>query len=385
MRTPGVRVNLGRCDASDAAEGAVEFGLLGPLEVTDGGQAVPIPSARQRALLACLLLRAGQLVTVDELAEAIWGDGALPAQPRRAVQTYVTRLRKLLGDGLIQTRLQGYVMVVAADDVDVARFELLLEQARGAASIGHRQAEAAVLRQAFELWRGEPLADVPSEVLHRKVMARLGEQRLEALQRRIEADLALGRHVELVSELRMLTDRYPLREGLWSQLMTALYRCGRRADALQAFTRARDRLVEELGIEPAAELQQLQRAILTSDPALAVLPVPVRPETLTKPSQLPVDVDDFIGRVALVEHVAALLAADQRVPIVALSGPPGVGKTALAVHATHQLTGRFPDGQLYVNLHGATAGLRPLAPLEVLGRFLRALGADPAAIPAGLE
>jgi DNA-binding SARP family transcriptional activator len=159
----------------------VEFGLLGLLEVTDGGRAVPITSARQRALLACLLLRAGELVTVDELAAAVWGDVALPAQPRRAVQTYVTRLRKLLGAGSIQTRAEGYVMTVAAGDVDVDRFGLLLEQARDAAGAGDRQAEAAVLRQALGLWRGEPLADVPSEVLHRKVVAWLGEQRLEAL------------------------------------------------------------------------------------------------------------------------------------------------------------------------------------------------------------
>jgi DNA-binding SARP family transcriptional activator/DNA polymerase III delta prime subunit len=361
----------------------VDFGLLGPLAVTEGDGPVPISSPKQRTLLAALLLRAGALVTVGELAEAIWGDD-LPAYPRRAVQIYVTRLRKLLGAGLIHSRLEGYVLAVAADDVDVGRFELLLAQARQVASLGDRQREAVVLRQALGLWRGEPLADVPSEALRHRVVERLGEQRLEALERRIEADLAVGRHAELVSELRVLTDTHPLRERLWAQLMLALYRSGRQADALQAFTRARERLVEELGIEPGPVLQRLQRAILTGDPALVVPPAPVRPAVLAKPSQLPVEAGDFVGRAGLVDQVVALLTDHRRVPVVALSGPPGVGKTALAVHAAHRLAGRFPDGQLYVDLHGATAGLAPLPPLEVLGRFLRALGADPASIPADL-
>jgi DNA-binding SARP family transcriptional activator/DNA polymerase III delta prime subunit len=364
----------------------VEFGLLGLVELTDGGRVVPVPSVRLRVLLACLLLRAGQLVTVDELAEAVWGDGGLPAKPRRAVQTYVARLRKLLGAGLIHTRGEGYVLTVAPGDVDVGRFELLLEQARHVGGEGDRQAEAALLRQALGLWRGEPLADAPSAVLHHQVVARLGERHLEALERRIEADLALGRHAELVGELGELTERYPLRERLWAQLMTALYRGGRRADALAAFTRARDRLVEELGIEPATELQRLQRAILSGDPALGVGAGPTQDGVVVaRPSQLPVDVGDFVGRGGLADQIASLLDDEQTVPIVALSGPPGVGKTALAVHAAHRLAKRFGDGQLYVDLHGATAGMRPLAPLEVLGRFLRALGADPAAIPTGLE
>jgi DNA-binding SARP family transcriptional activator/DNA polymerase III delta prime subunit len=366
----------------------VEFGVLGPLQVIDDARPVPIPSAKQRMLLATLVLRAGELVTIDELAEAVWGD-ALPADPRRAVQTYVTRLRKLLsGSKLLQSRPQGYVLAVARHETDQGRFELLLERASDAAGKGDRASEAEVLRQALALWRGVPLADVPSALLHRIVVARLAEQRLDALQRRIDADLALGRHGELVAELRSLTDRYPLRERLWAQLMIALYRSGRQADALDAYTRARERLVEELGIEPASELQQLQRAILTSDPALKA---PHDPDAMTArrptvvPCQLPLDVEALVGRDDLVCRIRRVLADDRRVPVVALSGPPGVGKTALAIHAAHRLVEQFPDGQLYVNLHGATAGLQPLPPLEVLGRFLRALGAVPAAIPTDLE
>jgi DNA-binding SARP family transcriptional activator/DNA polymerase III delta prime subunit len=366
--------------------GSVKFGLLGPLEVTDGGRPVPIPSAKLRVLLACLLLRAGELVTVDELAEAIWGDDALPAHPRRAVQTYVTRLRQLLGgDGLIQSRNEGYVIAVAAGEVDVDRLDLLLARARDAADAGDRRREAAVLRQALALWRGEPLADVPSETLHRDAVARLTEQRLDALCRRIEADLALGRHPELISELRTLTDRHPLREQLWAQLMTALYRCGRQADALQAYHSAAGLLADELGVDPGAELRALHQAILSNDPALMVLPPAARRETSAKQFQLPLDVGDFVGRADLVRQIEQLLADDLRVPVVALSGPPGVGKSALAVHAAHRLAMHFPDGQLYVNLHGATAGLQPLRPLEVLGRFLRALGTGLAAVPAELE
>jgi DNA-binding SARP family transcriptional activator/Tfp pilus assembly protein PilF len=332
------------------------------------------------------LLRAGELVTVDELAEAIWSNGVLPADPRRTVQTYVNRLRTLLGGaGLIQSRPEGYVIAVAAGDVDVGRLELLLERADQAAGAGDRHREVALLRQALGLWRGQPLADVASEALHRGVVARLEEQRLDALQRRIDADLALGRHAELVSELRALTEQHPLRERLWAQLMTALYRCGRQADALQAYHSVRGVLADQLGVDPGAELRGLHQAILTNDPALMVPPPAGGLGAWASPSQLPVDVGEFVGRVGLVDQVAALLADGQRVPIVALSGPPGVGKTALVVHVAHRLAERFPDGQLYVDLHGATAGLRPLAPLEVLGRFLRALSTAPAAIPTKLE
>jgi len=363
----------------------VEFGLLGPLKVVDGGRPVPIPSAKHRVLLAVLLLRAGELATVDKLAEAIWGD-ALPADPRKVVQTYVARVRKLLGGTeLLQSHPEGYVLAVAPGDVDVGRFELLLAQARDAAGTGDRHSEAAALRQALARWRGEPLADVPSELLHRDAVARLAEQRSDALHRRIEADLALGRHAELVAELRALTDRHPLREQFWAQLMTALYRCGRQADALQAYQRVSRLLADELGVDPGPELRALHQAILASDPALAAPLPPARPHAWARPSQLPLEVADFVGRVGLVDQIKQLLADDLRVPIVALSGSPGVGKTALAVHAAHRLAERFPDGQLYVNLHGATAGLQPLQPLEVLGRFLRALGTDPAAIPTDLE
>ncbi len=319
------------------------------------------------------------------LAEAVWGE-ALPASPRKVVQTYVARLRKLLGgSGLIQSRPGGYVLAVARADVDVGRFEVLVERAREAAGRGDRHAEAEVLRQALGLWRGEPLADVASEVLGRDAAARLAEQRLGVLQRRIGADLVLGRHGELVAELQVLTERYPLREGLWAQLMTALYRCGRQADALGAYQRVRRLLAEELGIDAGSELEALHQAILTNDPALAAPSAAARMGGWVRQSELPMEVGDFVGRAGLVGQIERLLADQGRVPVVALSGPAGVGKTALAIHAAHRLAERFGDGQLYVDLHGATTGLAPLAPVEVLGRFLRALGVDPAAVPTSVE
>jgi len=311
----------------------VEFGLLGPLKVVDGGRLVPIRSAKHRVLLAALLLRAGELVTVDELADAVWGD-ALPASPRKAVQTHVSRLRQLLrGAELIQSQPEGYVIAVAHGDVDVGRFGLLLEAARGAVGRGDRGAEAEALRQALALWRGEPLADVTSEALHRNAVVRLAEQRLDALQRRIEADLELGRHAELVSELRALTNQHPLREQYWALLMTALYRCGRQADALEAYRSVSRRLADDLGVDSGPGLRELHQAILTNDPTLAASPARAHTaNTSARPSQLPLDVADFVGRAELVRQITRLLADDQRVPIVGVSGSPGVGKTALAIH-----------------------------------------------------
>jgi DNA-binding SARP family transcriptional activator/tetratricopeptide (TPR) repeat protein len=369
----------------------VEVGLLGPLRVVDDqGRVVVVAAAKQRVVLACLALRVGELVTTDELAEAIWG-GRLPANPRRTVQTYVTRLRKLLGGGVVQGRPQGYALAVGSQAVDVGRFGALVARARAAGAVGDRRTEAVVLGRALLLWRGEPLADVPVEGPLGEVVVGLGEQRLAVVEQRVAAELALGRHGELVAELRELCERYPLREGLWAQLLVALYRCGRQADALAAYRRVRGLLAEELGIDPGPGLQRLHQAILTSDPALQAggipgpAPTPPAPASVRpSPCQLPADIVDLTGREKAVATLVDLLGRgghpDRSATIVAaIVGPPGVGKTTLAVHVAHRLRSQFPDGQLYVNLRGAEA--RPLDSYDVLLQFLTAMGVNGDVVP----
>ncbi len=250
----------------------VEFGLLGPLLVRSDGETVRIPPGKQRALLAALLLSAGQLVSTVELCDVLWGS-APPVSARATVQNYIKRLRQALADtggSRIGTLPRGYVIAVAADELDVLRFEAAAERAGAAARQGAWEQTAADLRAALSLWRGEPLADVPSELLALREVPRLTEMRLLALESRIEADLHRGQPTSVIAELRQLTAAHPLRERLHGLLMLALYRGGQQADALAAYQRARRVLVEELGTEPGFELRLLEQQILTADPVLAV-------------------------------------------------------------------------------------------------------------------
>ncbi|MBC6462475.1 AfsR/SARP family transcriptional regulator [Actinomadura sp. HBU206391] len=243
----------------------VEFGLLGPLKARVGGRPVEFGSPKHRNMLAALLLNARRPVPIGDLAYAVWG-AETPEQPRRAIQLYVTRIRALLGGGqpgqVIVTHRGGYAIETPADQLDLGRFEFWHDRARRAAVGGDLDEEAAALRRALAQWRGEPLADVPSEVLHRETVPRLREQRLRVLERRIEVDLRRGRHTELVGELFELAAKHPLQERLWVHLMTALHAGGRRADALAAYHTVRRHLAEELGIDPGEELRTLQAEIL---------------------------------------------------------------------------------------------------------------------------
>ena len=249
----------------------MEFCLLGPLAVRRDGVAVPIPPGKQRVLLAALLLDAGRVISLDELAETMWG----PAPPRSArvtVQNYVKRLRSALGDAghaRIATQPGGYVISVAPGELDVSRFGALLASARVAAGAGRWDLAAREARAALSLWRGEPLADVDSDALARCETPRLAEMRLQALELRIDADLHLGRHAEVIAELRWLTGAHPLCEHLHAQLMLALYRDDRQGEALAAYRQARRLLVDELGVEPGARLRELHQRMLAADPALA--------------------------------------------------------------------------------------------------------------------
>ena len=245
----------------------VEFRILGPLEIVEHGRRVAVGAPKVRALLAVLLLHRGEVVSSDRLVDALWGERA-SATAAKTVQVYVSNLRRALGDGLVVTRGRGYVLETGADQVDADRFNALSAEGRGALEAGEPRAAAKRLREALALWRGPALADFAYEEFAQSAIARLEEARLETLEDRLDADLALGAQAGLVGELEALVAEHPLRERLQGQLMLALYRSGRQADALDSYRRARESLVEELGLEPSPRLQELERAILAHDPAL---------------------------------------------------------------------------------------------------------------------
>jgi DNA-binding SARP family transcriptional activator/tetratricopeptide (TPR) repeat protein len=381
-----------------------EFCLLGPLLVRRGGVPVPVPPGKQRALLAALLLSAGQVVPVNELVEVLWGSGS-PPSARASLQNHVMRLRKSLagtGDSRIATEPDGYQLTVRAGELDLDRFESSLAAAREAARTASWADAAAALRTGLSLWRGQPLADVPSDALVRREAPRLAELRLQALEARVDADLHLGRHGEVTIELRQLVAAHPLRERLHGLLMIALYRDGQQGSALAAYQAARQVLLDELGTEPGPDLRHLQQQILTADPALAVPvlaekiggsagagPPPRQHSEPAVPRQLPGAAAYFAGRGAELAALTGMLdqaaQAGGTVVISAIAGTAGIGKTTLAVHWAHQVADRFPDGQLHVNLRGFDPSGTPLTAAEAVRLFLDGLGVAPERIPAGLD
>jgi DNA-binding SARP family transcriptional activator len=395
----------------------VEFGLLGPLLVRVGRKPVRVSAGKQRVLLATLLVHANQVVAVDDLAETVW-DGSPPESARVTLQNYVKRLRQALGPAghqRIATRPAGYLIEAAIEELDLTRFGQLQAAGRAAAQAGAWDNASAQLSEALLLWRGPPLADVPSRLLTRAEVPRLAEMRLDALEARIDADLHIGRHREVIAELQSLVGAEPLRERLHELLMLALYRSGQRAAALDAYRRAWRQLVDQVGIEPGPGLRELNQRILRSDPALQ--PAPPAPSApaprlapagtsqagpaAPRPAMLPAAVSGFTGRARELESLSAMLAhssdpswhpdpghpgaASAPVVITAIAGTAGVGKTALAVHWARQAAGQFPDGQLYVNLRGFGPSADPLPPAEALREFLDALHVPAAQVPVGLE
>ena len=245
--------------------GELDFRILGPLEVLDGDRLVALPGPRQRNLLAFLLLHPNQVVSSDRLLEELW-PGEAPESGAATLQASVSRLRKALGPGapLLVTAAPGYVLRLDSEQLDVRRFERLVEEAAAA----EPAAAAELLREALGLWRGPALADLAFESFAQAAIARLEDLRLLAVERRIDADLALGQHARLVPELEALVAEHRLREGLLAQLMLAQYRAGRQAEALEHYRRARQTLVDELGIDPSPALQELEQAILRQDASL---------------------------------------------------------------------------------------------------------------------
>ena len=252
----------------------MDFRILGPLEVVDDGRERVIPAGKQRALLAILLLHANEVVSSDRLIEELWGERP-PASAAKSLQVHVSRLRHALDgepgsgtDGVIVTRGGGYLIRVGAGELDRARFERLVEEGRAALVEGAPERALELLREALELWRGPPLAEFAYDSFAQGEIARLEELHLGAVEHRIEAELALGRHAQVIGELESLVDLHPFRERLRAQLMLALYRAGRQTEALEAYRQARRTLVEEVGVEPGEELRALERAVLAQDPVL---------------------------------------------------------------------------------------------------------------------
>ena len=302
--------------------------------MAENGRVLALGRGRQRALLGMLLLRANEVVAQDVLIDALWGESP-PPTALTALHGYVSRLRRLLDDDRVQTRPPGYALRVDHDELDLHRFQRLLGQER--------------YEEALALWRGPPLSDLAFESFAQGDIARLEELRLVALERRFERELAEGRHVDLVGRLAAALREHPLREHLTAQLMLALYRAGRQADALAAFQEARSRLVEELGLEPGEELKTLQRQILDHDPALD-LATPARRRT-----SLPASPSSFVGRMRELEHLRELL----RRPgprLLTLTGAGGTGKTRLALEVARRLEGDFVDGACFVPLAGVGDG-----------------------------
>jgi DNA-binding SARP family transcriptional activator/tetratricopeptide (TPR) repeat protein len=367
----------------------MNFQLLGPLAVIAEGQELSVGGPRERTVLAMLLLERGRLVPIDRLVDALWGDSP-PESARGQVHICVSALRRHFaaagGQGVIETRRPGYVLRLGRAGCDLDEFIRLTAEARGQAAANHHEAAARLLRAALSLWHGEPLADVHSGLVRSAALG-LTELHVSAIEDWLDACLLLGRHDDVCREISVFVTQHPLRERLRKQQVTALYRAGRVADALDACRRARDAFVNELGLEPSPQFQWLERAVLTHDPALGTAEANLPGHAVTAPvlpRQLPPGIGDFTGREELTAQLQANMRPAGPVPrLVVVSGPAGVGKTTLAVHVAHAVRDAFPDGQLFADLHGAQA--RPVTLAWVLERFLRALGLTGTATPAAVE
>ena len=321
-----------------------ELRILGPLEIAGGDGVVRPSAAKQRRLLAALALADGRAWSTDELVEAVWA-GSPPASARKLLQVYVSQLRRLLPDGLaIVTRSSGYQLDLGTGSLDAVRFELLLDDAAVARREGNPALALSLADQALALWRGPAYADVAYDEFARGEAERLEERRLDAVEERLEAQLELGRHAEALGELLALAAEHPLRERLQTMSMLALYRSGRQSAALELYADLRRRLDDELGLQPGAELRELQRRILNQDATLDVGETSAAAdETLPEPPNA------LVGRERELEQLTALLRS-RRVRLLVLTGAGGSGKTRLALEAARTVASSYANGAALVEL-----------------------------------
>jgi DNA-binding SARP family transcriptional activator/tetratricopeptide (TPR) repeat protein len=397
--------------SADASE-ALRFALLGPVRAWRGQHAVDVGTPQQQAVLAMLLVREGRPVDLDELVDGVWGDDP-PKAAVGTVRTYASRLRAGLDAAtergavsvlpVLRTVGRGYALQVPEGTLDVAVFEQEVHAARTARATGELERAADLLRSALARCEGRPLSGVPGPHAG-AVRDRLVERRLQVLHDRIAVDLGLGRQEQLVGELTELCGEYPLREEFRAQLMLALYRSARPAEALAVYADVARLLATEFGADPGPELATLHQRILRLDESLTTPPPVIVPAARSeqvapgvRPAQLPADTADFTGRADVVAELTAVLdvPAGEASPAVvspvavaslvvsSVAGIGGIGKTSLAVHVAHRAQHRFPDGQLYATLRGVRA--EPADPAFVLAGFLRALGVTETAIPDGLD
>ncbi|MGZ4594378.1 MAG: BTAD domain-containing putative transcriptional regulator [Actinomycetes bacterium] len=341
----------------------MEYRILGPLEVVDGDRTIALGGPKQRAVLAMLLLDVGRVVSVDRLIQGVWGDEAADGA-MSTLQVYVSNLRKVLepvkGEHTVLIgRRPGYVLEVEPDSVDALRFDRLLGEARKDLANERYDSASRLFAQALGTWRGQPLADVPLDEFAAPEITRLTEARIAALEDQVDAELGCGRHVAMVSELGLLVDEYPYRERLWGQLIVALYRSGLQADALSAYTRARDLLIDEYGIDPGPELRDLERRVLSQDPGLAAPPGSARSSV-----KLPALPNPVIGREDEIAVITARLN-DPSTRALTLTGPGGAGKTSLSLEVAARTIDDYPGGVFFV----------PLADIEEADQVLPAIAA----------
>lgn len=364
----------------DNSQGAF-FRILGPLQVAIGDKIVRVGRNRQLTILAVLLVNANKVVPVSTLIDAVWSS-APPATADKQIQTCVWRLRNAFASAgappdLVETEQSGYRIRLSENDLDAHLFERAVRRAREMVAATDLAAASVEYRKALSMFHGQPLADLPS-VSIQAVAAHWEERRFSVLEERLDVELALGHHEELISELKPLIAEYPLRERLCAQLMTALYLSQRRAEALSVYRSSRTALINNLGLEPGARLQELHRRIIAGEP---VAHVQRARQAAANPEQLPADIADFTGRHESLGQIEQQLGARGDRRVVALVGSGGTGKTALAVHAGHRVREYFPHGQLFVNLRGSGDAMPPE---EALHWFLDALGVPEQRMPGTL-